>query len=194
MSLRIGIDVGGVLVEYGRGSTDGPLINVDNAIDVLQEWKEKGYELYIISYCKESHAIRRTNRFITDGHSHFFKYEYYVEERFFKGDVIKNLDLDVMIDDNQALLYDIKMKNPKITTILYQEFNKQIHTRDKHNQLANEWFDVKKIVEEVHEKKKKIIEKDPFSTPIVVEEKEFSESFKDNYEIHTIHEKAIFIQ
>lgn len=117
-----------------------------------------------------------------------------MEERFYKGDVIKNLDLDVMIDDNQALLYDIKMKNPKITTILYQEFNKQIHTRDKHNQLANEWFDVQRIVEEVHEKKKKIIKKDPFSTPIVVEEKEFSESFKDNYEIQSIHEKAIFIR
>lgn len=55
MSLRIGIDVGGVLVEYGRRSTEGPLINVDNALDVLQEWKEKGYELFIISYCKESY-------------------------------------------------------------------------------------------------------------------------------------------
>ncbi len=201
--MRIGIDVGKVLVEYGRGKTDGPLINVEGALEVLQEWKDKGYHLFIISFCKESHAITRTNRFISDGHSHLFEYEYYVEERFYKGDVIKTLQLDCMIDDNQALLYDIKMKNPGIHTILYQEFNKQKHHRDKHNLLAGGWDDVQKMVNEIATQKEsqkldknqdfvEFSDKDLFDKKIQPQVINPS-SLSDTYEVNKLHDKAIFI-
>ena len=56
-----------------------------------------------------------------------------------------------MIDDNEAVLTDIKMKNKLVNTILFQEFNKQQKTSDRRHLLANNWMELSHIVEGIKE-------------------------------------------
>ncbi len=182
--MKIAIDVGGVLTEYGKKEDDPEkkIINVENALEVLQEWKNQGHELIIVSFCKEKAAFFRSNKFIDDGHSHLFDYEYYVEDKIYKKDVIYHIKADIMIDDNQAVLYSIKLKNKNTKTILFQEFNKQKQRSDRNNLLANNWIEVRDLVNNIVSNKNDKKSED--------EEESF---LYENYEIKQISEKAIFI-
>jgi hypothetical protein len=181
--MKIAIDVGGVLTEYGRNDeSEKKIINAEGALDVLQEWKSQGHELYIVSFCREKAAFFRSNKFIDDGHSHLFNYEYYVEEKMYKKDVIYHIKADIMIDDNQALLYNIKLKNKNTKTILFQEFNKQRQRSDRNNLIANNWMEVRDLVNTI------------VPNENVGKSEDEEESFLfETYEIKQISEKAIFI-
>ena len=146
--MKIAIDVGGVLTRYeGRRDVENPVINVDGALEVLKEWKSQGYELYIVSFCKKKSAIYRSEKLKMHGQDELFKMEWYVEDKFYKSDVIAWIQPDIMIDDNEAVLTSIGMKNKKITSIMFQEFNDQQKKKSKMHKIANCWKDVKEIVD-----------------------------------------------
>ena len=161
--MKIAIDVGGVMTKYeGRNAPEHPLINVKGVIETLKKWKSEGHEISIVSFCKKKSATYRSLKLIDEGCSDFFDWEYYVEDRFYKGDVIQHIKPDIMIDDNEAVLTDIKMKNKRVNTILFQEFNKQQKVSDRRHLLANNWIELSHIVDGMKEIEKEETESDMY--------------------------------
>ena len=179
--MKIAIDVGGVMTKYeGRDAPSHPIINVEGVIETLSKWKSEGHEIGIVSFCKKKSAIYRSVKLVEEVSSQFFDWEYYVEDRFYKGDVIQHIKPDIMIDDNEAVLTDIKMKNKRVNTILFQEFNKQQKVSDKRHLLANNWIELSKIVDGIEETKKDEEESDLY------EKYEVEELFEDRKNIFFI--------
>ncbi len=178
--MKIAIDVGGVLTDYeGNESGDTKIINVDGAIDVLTKLKTQSHNLYIVSYCKEKSAIFRTNKLKLDGDDHFFDYEFYTANKYEKFHIINHIQADIMIDDNEQILNNIKQSNPAVTTILFQEFNDTRKKSHKKHLLANDWKELDELIEKI-----KIQEKDK-GEPL---------DLTNFYTIKNIHDKAIFLE
>lgn len=113
MSLRIGIDYGGVLCVHNRGNRDyynqqvnvghGASLNMPGALDFLKTLKDKGHELYLISYCGVKLAGKITKE-IPDG---LFTKLFFTKTKNNKAEVVKHLSCDVMIDDTLTILINI---------------------------------------------------------------------------------------
>jgi len=108
MSLRIGIDYGGVLSIHNRGKRDnnvgrGSFFNMPGAFEFLKTLKDKGHELYLISYCGPKLAGKITKA-IPDG---LFTKLFFTKTKNNKAGVVKHLSCDVMIDDTLTVLINI---------------------------------------------------------------------------------------
>lgn len=178
--MKIAIDVGGVLTDYeGKESKDRPIINVEGAIDTLTKWKSQNNNLYIVSYCKEKSAIFRTNKLKEDEHGHFFDFEFYTANKYEKFHIINHIQADIMIDDNEQILNNIKQSNPNIITILFQEFNDSQKCSHKKHLLANNWIELDTLVQKI------IIQQKDKGEPL---------DLTNFYTIKNIHDKAIFLE
>ena len=133
---RIGIDIGGVL---SSDDSNPLLINVTNALESLIKFKEAGHQLYIISYSKGKRSMKRFEKLVNNKHCDLFKETYFVSERCYKKDVLNYIGCNVMIDDKESILDEIKCSNPNIVTVLYQEFNDQRKKKHKRHLIANNW-------------------------------------------------------
>lgn len=107
-SLKIGIDMGGVLANKSKDYEDDTkehkgLINVDDALDTLLSLKPSGHELYLVSFCGKRRA-RATREGINKMYPKLFDELYFVKKKTYKKDIIRHLGLDVMIDDTMDIL------------------------------------------------------------------------------------------
>ena len=59
--------------------------------------------------------------------------QYYVEKKIFKSSVVKYLNCNVMIDDNENILNIVKQNKPGVITILFQRYNKQKKQSHRHH-------------------------------------------------------------
>ncbi len=178
--MKIAIDVGGVLTDYeDKESKYNKVINVEGAIDVLTKLKAQSHNLYIVSYCKEKSAVFRTNKLKEDGHDHFFDFEFYTANKYEKFHIINHIQADIMIDDNEQILNNIKQSDPNVITILFQEFNDNPKRSHKKHLLANNWNEVDILVQNITIKE--IKDKKPLDL----------ENF---YSVKNIHDKAIFLE
>jgi hypothetical protein len=134
--LKIGIDIGGVL---SADDKNPKLINVSNAFNSLIKFKELGHQLYIISYSKGRRSMLRYEKLVENGHCELFAETYFVSERCYKRDVLNHIGCNIMIDDKESILDEVKLSNPNIITILYQEFNDQKKNKHKRHLIANNW-------------------------------------------------------
>jgi len=115
MSLRIGVDFGGVLSVHDGANTDGSehratLINMPDAIESLRLLKDLGHKLYLNSFCGKARAIE-TKKSLDENVPDLFDGIYFVKSKKFKGDVTKYLGCDVMIDDTLDILMNIHQYN-----------------------------------------------------------------------------------
>lgn len=139
--MKIGIDIGGVLI--GKRRENNCLFDVPNSLLSL-ETLVKNNQLYIISYSKERMA--RYNYTAISPYNLFWG-QYYVEKKIFKSSVVKYLNCNVMIDDNENILNQIKEENPEVITILFQRYNKQKKRSHRKHYLVVDWQEVMNIVE-----------------------------------------------
>jgi hypothetical protein len=178
--MKIAIDVGGVLTQYENSeSKDNQIINVNGAIDVLTKWKEQEHTLFILSYCKRKSAEFRTQKLKEDGHSVLFNFEYYTANKYQKYEIINWITADIMIDDNEQILNNIKQYNPNVITILFQEFNEVEKRSHKKHLLANNWKEVEELVSKIILNPNKPVEYRDLPPDCV---------------INNIHENALFIE
>lgn len=139
--IRIGIDIGGVLI--GKGRENNSLFDVPNSLETLQTLSEK-YRLYIISYSKEGMAQSNYNNLIN---YNLFWSQYYVDNKSYKASIVKHLSCNVMIDDNENILNQVKNENPEVTTILFQRYNKQKKKSHRKHILVDNWVDIITVLE-----------------------------------------------
>ena len=139
--MKIGVDIGGVLI--GKRRENNSLFDVPNSLSSLETLVENN-QLYIISYSKERMA--RYN-YTTISPYNLFWAQYYVEKKIFKSSVVKYLNCNVMIDDNENILNQIKNENPEVITILFQRYNKQKKRSHRKHYLVEDWQEVMNIVE-----------------------------------------------
>ncbi len=176
--MRIAIDVGGVLTQYdGAEARENMVINVDGAIEGLEQLKESGFNIFIVSYCKEKSAIFRTNKLKSDFQDIYFDFEYYTTSKLKKCDIINWIQADIMIDDNEQILNNIKESNKDVITILYQEFCKVKKGNHKKHLLADNWAELIELISNIKN----------------IQPKNFIELPK-YYNIKNLHDKAIFLE
>ncbi|CAF1105790.1 unnamed protein product [Didymodactylos carnosus] len=157
MTLKIGIDFGGVLSildkhdehgGHGHKSTD---INIPDALVSLRSLKSKGHELYLISFCGRTRAIKTTNS-ILEMIPDIFNGLYFVKNKIFKADVCKYLGCDLMIDDTLDVLKQIHLTIPTMNLCWFQgdpnwRYNK--HYENEQIFCSKTWPDVLNSVEEI---------------------------------------------
>jgi uncharacterized short protein YbdD (DUF466 family) len=120
--MSICIDIGKVL--SSRQEQTGSIINVTGAKNALEHLHKK-YKLFIISYASKNKIMRYAQYTSEELGRDLFEAQYFVTDRDFKADVAYHLNCNVIIDDREGVLEDVKTKNPDTITILYQEFLKQ---------------------------------------------------------------------
>ena len=147
--MNIGVDIGGVLIGKRPGKTPNQLFDVPNSYSQLESLSQNN-TLYIISYCGEKTAQRSYEAL--DPHNLFWS-QYYVGHKSLKSSVVKYLDCDVMIDDNEHILNNIKNDNPTVTTILFQRYNKQKKRNHRLHHLVEDWDQVVEILVKVKVKR-----------------------------------------
>lgn len=152
--MKIITDVGKVLTNYDTNvNIENKLINISNSLETLSKWKSNGFEIYICSFlCSEKKAYKRINRLKSDGHNGLFNAQYYVTNKLYKKDIAGYIDGDIMIDDNEEILNQIKLLYPHIVTILFQEFNLLKKKSNKKHFVANNWIQVDKLVDQIMKK------------------------------------------
>ena len=139
--MKIGVDIRGVLI--GKKGIDGDLFSVPNSLYSLQLLSKKN-SLYIISYSKENMAQYNYTRLVDYD---LFWAQYYVSDKSYKSSIVNYLNCDVMIDDNENILNQIKTENPEVITILFQRYNKQKKRSHRKHYLVEDWQEVMNIVE-----------------------------------------------
>lgn len=107
-SLKIGIDFGGVLSIHDGKCVDkehrNVIINMPQALESLLELKKQGHKLYLISFAGKSRSIETYNS-IKD--INLFDDYFFVKDKKYKKDISEYLGLDLMIDDNIGIIYDV---------------------------------------------------------------------------------------
>lgn len=112
--MRIGVDVGGVLIEKdGRlvltkeDTTFNPdsIEWVDGALDALTHLKGRGHQLFIVSYCGQRRETETRAALKSMGVPALIPEEdwHFTRSRQGKAPVVDGLDLDVFIDDTDQV-------------------------------------------------------------------------------------------
>uniref|UniRef100_A0A6C0JT83 FCP1 homology domain-containing protein n=1 Tax=viral metagenome TaxID=1070528 RepID=A0A6C0JT83_9ZZZZ len=122
MSLKIGIDFGGVLSIHD-GQNNGSehrttVINMPGALESLQKLKDQGHKLYLISFAGKSRS-QETQDSIKQTCPNLFDGLYFVKDKGFKKDVCDFLGCDLLIDDRQDVLDTLKQG--KTVPVLFDE-------------------------------------------------------------------------
>ena len=148
--MKIGIDVGGVLIRHdGKDQKEDTVFNTEDVRffvdckEVLEELKSKGHELYIISYCgpkREEETIKALkeygiHRIIPEKNWSF------VRSRGKKVDSCLQWNIDIMIDDRQDVHQNLFSKIPNIKGIW---FDPPSNAQYSHRRLvlAYNWKDI----------------------------------------------------
>ena len=154
MSYNIGIDFGGVLSVHDGGNTEhkNTCINMPNAKESLEQMKNNGHNLSIVSFCgrsraNETFASLKENELDTMFHS-----QYYVKKRDSKSGICLYKGIQIMIDDRTEILDDISANGPDgIITIWFG--SKESHPVHK---SAKDWTEVLEIIDKIKSEKIKI--------------------------------------
>ena len=125
--IKIGIDFGGVLSIHDKNkSSDGSHMNTEldmpQAIESLHILKERGYELYLISFCGKKRA-EETKKSL-EKYSHLFQNYFFVKSKDHKGQVCNFLGIHIMIDDTDSVLFKVHEKSPITKCILFENWKK----------------------------------------------------------------------
>jgi hypothetical protein len=119
MSLRLGIDFGGVCSrdseKYETDSKDDQDINVPGCTKALEELKRQGHYLVLVSFCGKNRADT-TRRSKAMG---YFHEVYFVKKRPSKSQVCHALGLDVLIDDRSDILAVLQKDKRKTKTVKF---------------------------------------------------------------------------
>ena len=134
--MRIGIDIGGVLI--GKRQDNNALFDVPDSLSSLRHLSSEN-SLYIISYSKKRMAQANYYSLVESG---LFDAQYYVDTMSYKSLVVKHLGCNVMIDDKENILNEVKFNNPDVLTILFQRYNKQKKRSHRKHQLVESWSEV----------------------------------------------------
>lgn len=133
MSLRIGIDVGGVLSQHRAKNTDGSehqgtSIDMPRCKEFLSKLKQIGHDLYIISFCGKSRAIetiqeiKKITHINADGKEQpIFDDDSklcFVKKKEYKGKACKHFGIDVLIDDTLSL-FEYVQKDSTMTSFIW---------------------------------------------------------------------------
>lgn len=163
--MKIGIDIGGVLV--GKRGESHHLFDVPYSYEAIEYLATNNY-LYVISYCKEKMAQKNYENFQDLGIDYFWS-QYYVSKKIYKSSIVKYLGCDVMIDDNESILNDIKKHNPNVTTILFQRYNKQKKRSHRIHFLTSDWKEIIEFIDNL-KKSNNDEQKDPEGTAYFIDE------------------------
>ena len=139
--MKIGIDIGGVLI--GKRQDNNALFDVPDSLSSLRHLSSEN-SLYIISYSKKIMAQANYYSLVESG---LFDAQYYVDTMSYKSLVVKHLECNVMIDDKENILNEVKFNNPDVLTILFQRYNKQKKRSHRKHYLVEDWQEVMNIVE-----------------------------------------------
>jgi hypothetical protein len=106
--LRIGIDVGGVLIHMGALYEDNNQefkvdFNMKGCVKALKELSSIGHTLVLVSFCGRNRA-KATYSMISEKYPGLFDEMYFVKNIRYKHDVAVARGLDVMIDDRLDVL------------------------------------------------------------------------------------------
>lgn len=125
--MNIGIDFGGVLSIHDAGNKAHINTNIDmpDAIESLYQLREMSNKLFLISFCGKNRAIE-TKKSI-DELGDLFEDQYYTKKKEWKGYVCQHLNIDIMIDDNQEVLDDVKKISPDTHCILFTDWKNVIN-------------------------------------------------------------------
>jgi hypothetical protein len=156
--LNIGIDFGGVLSIHDKEENivehKNTSINMPHAIETLLKLKEDGHKLYLISFCGKKRAIETHDSIINSEIKDVFEREFYVKNIEYKKYICHLVDCDIMIDDTSEILESVKSFCPNITTILFNDNNKDKNWNDIYIFIIN--FEKKQNVESLDKNQKQI--------------------------------------
>jgi hypothetical protein len=124
MTLKIGIDVGGVLSHksdiYEKVSDEiKEIIDMEFAVCSLKELKEAGHELYIVSFCGKNRAYNTRNQ-LDRVYPGLFSDMFFVKDKKNKNEILRHKGIDVFIDDTLSVLQNVTTI-PKSHLIHYTE-------------------------------------------------------------------------
>ena len=113
MSLKIGVDMGGVCSSKSAIYEDDTkemktLIDVPDCLKYLEQLNKDGHELYLVSFCGRRRA-NETRRELNNTYKGLFKEMYFVKDKKYKKDICQYRNLDTMIDDRTDILGSIDM-------------------------------------------------------------------------------------
>jgi len=143
--MKIGIDIGNVLCSFKAPPLANTPFNTTYSNEAL-DYLSTEHELNIISKCSLNRAIKNIENMSQFNKLGLFRELYYVADKLDKSKVIKHIGCNVMIDDNEEILNNIKLNTPQTITILYQEFNKQQKKQSRKHHLASDWHMVIDII------------------------------------------------
>lgn len=124
--MRIGIDVGGVLVEKdGRGGGDtsfeesGPRF-VIGALEAVNKLASEGHLLYIVSFCGAQMEARTRVALRSAGLAIPEERWYFTKSRPEKGPVCAKLGLDVFVDDTEPVVRVVSQACPNARVLWFR--------------------------------------------------------------------------
>lgn len=171
---RIGIDVGGVILErdnkkdFGkshltRGKHTKTLLekqerkrvfeasflpNAKEIISWLAEKKNPKYQLFIVSYCKSAMQERTRNILRTHGFMAWIAESnwLFVEDRKDKAKICETYALDMMVDDRCDVLENIERSCPRPVK-LYWFGGDAKKCSSKHMTVVKDWLDLQRLLD-----------------------------------------------
>ena len=143
---KIGIDVGGVILEYdlnfALGQTDEAKF-MENSLETINELSKK-YELYIVSYCTEKTEIKVKSILADSKIAIPEKNWIFTRTRQEKADVCLKYSISQLIDDTHQIHQALLDKCPLVKRIW---FNPDLKKNPHHKHIvANNWNEVKKLL------------------------------------------------
>lgn len=147
-NLKIGIDFGGVLSTHDGKDVDKEhrniTINMPQALESLIEMKKRGYKLYLISFAGKSRSIETYNS-IKD--MNLFDDYFFVKDKKYKRNIAEYLGLDLMIDDNIGIIYDVS-KYTNTILFLGDPNADDPNQIPKNTKICTNWNDIIKYIDE----------------------------------------------
>jgi hypothetical protein len=163
MSLKIGVDMGGVcssksMVYEDDSKEMNVLIDVEDALKYLELLQRDGHELILVSFCGRRRA-NETRRTLKEKYKGLFDEVFFVKDKKYKKDICEFKNLDVMIDDRTDVLRHIDM--PETHLINYvgdlneDALAKCLKCTDVDRTLCYNWADTYKHISNLKSLKRK---------------------------------------
>lgn len=139
---NIGIDFGGVLSVH-----DGPkakhinvCVDIEYVEESLQKLKDRGHNLFLISFCGRTRAIETKKSLDESGLSRFFTSQTYVKKRDYKRQICELNNCHFMIDDREDILRNVLNNGSNTIPILFGKISHPEYI------CANDWRKVIDII------------------------------------------------
>lgn len=143
---KIGIDVGGVILEYDTHFSSKRETNpkfVENSLETISELNTK-YELFIISYCNEItetkiRSILKNSKIQIPENKWIF-----TRTKSEKADVCLQYSIDLLIDDTYQVHQALFCKCPFVKRVW---FNPNLNSHPHHEHIVvNNWNDIRTLL------------------------------------------------